>query len=1162
VRRAPKPACLVLALTLGLTAAHSQPASAQSPPPPPQAAKPGVALAPAEAERIFTDVLQRFFQSYAAKSIEGMAALWHPGGPARYRRNVVVVEFDTRQVAIGGLVVRNASADPGGGRARAILDLAVTDTKTGKSRNERRVRDFTFLPDDGGAWKIWNEVSPAGELARSVVAVPAAQREAFIASQPELASDDTLRGLSSEAGRLQGLGRESEVLEVLDTQARLARSLGDQDALGRSLVQSGSMRMRAGNYPAASADFGAAREAFTASGNDEEVAACDANLGNMAYMQGLFANAAERYDRAFAVFERLNADGRMASTLHGMANARFMQSDFSRALQYYTRAVEIYRRTKDTYGEASALQAMALAYKELGDYGPAGDVWRRAMVLTEAGGDRAGTAKAYAGLGEIYRLQGDLARALQHQIKALEMWEQLKNVGASATAHFAVGQVYALQRNFPKALDSYEKALALDRSIRDDVATSESGQARELGGMAGAHFATGQPDVALGEYERSLALREKLKDETGVMWTLAHMGVLHASQQRPDEALKVYERSLGIAGAKPDPNAVSTVLALRAQLEFEQGRDEAALATAAQASEIALGIEHFDTVMYARVVVGRVHQKSARWAEAQAAYEDAVAALANVPVGPAAETFFDNRRAPFVALVDLLASQGNANDAFRWSERARLESLSEMLGGDGAIVVKSLTVEERDLERSVAKDARALAVRIRRERGRPKPDADRLASLQAELAAKQSDRDALRRRIYEAHPELRQLRAQGEPAGPDAAAAAAGAAPAVVLSFVLTEARTWAFAVAKDAATGAWGVQKLVPIEVKAAELGLKVRQFREAIARKDARVEELGRELYQRLLDPLDPLLSKMTRLLVVPDGFLWSLPFEALPTPAGTFLVEEMAISYIPSLTAAAALAAAAPGVAGTRTLVTFGQPVIGPALEQRLALVRPAAPAAAAQAPVSPAPAAAPPAAPSSPAASAPAAAPRPPADPEVQAISSLFAPASRKIYVGDQARSDRLAPGVAPGTLLHLAVPLVLTEAAPLYSTLAFTPTDSADPSTGLVETYALMFVNLPAEVVVASRVEYGPASGEGEALTALAWMLIVGGSPTLVLDRWVVGASDPNVAVRFAQAHVAPSAGPARAPRAADSMQKAMKGILSQPATRHPYYWAGYLVIGR
>ena len=63
-------------------------ASAQ---PPAASATPAPTLAPAEAQRVFTDLLQRFFDAYARKDIEGMAALWHTGGPARYRRNVVVV---------------------------------------------------------------------------------------------------------------------------------------------------------------------------------------------------------------------------------------------------------------------------------------------------------------------------------------------------------------------------------------------------------------------------------------------------------------------------------------------------------------------------------------------------------------------------------------------------------------------------------------------------------------------------------------------------------------------------------------------------------------------------------------------------------------------------------------------------------------------------------------------------------------------------------------------------------------------------------------------------------------------------------------------------------------------------------------------------------------
>ncbi len=979
-------------------------------------------------------------------------------------------------------------------------------------------------------------MSPAGELARRLLATPVADRDALIAAEPELSSNDTLTGLTAEAGRLQQQQRFDAVLDALGLQVQLARTLGNLDALGHGLVQTGSLRMLTGGYPEAGEAFAAAREAFAALEDRGEVAACDANLANLAYMQGRFAEAAENYQKAYEVFERLNEDARMASVLHGLGNALYMQTEFVRALDCYTRTITILQRTKDKYGESSALQAIAMVHKELGDYAAAIDTWRKSLALAEAAGDVAGTAKAWTGIGDLYRLQGDLARALEHQTRGLEIWSRLKNVGATATAHFAIGQLHALQRNYPRALEAYQKALDLDLSLTDDRKTSEAGQARDLGGMGGAHFAQGQPEVALSEYERSLALREKTKDEAGVMWTLVHIGVLHGSQRRFEDAGKAYERALGIAESKQDQNAASTVLALRSQLEFEQEKLDAALASAARAAEIAAPIEHYDTVAYARLAAGRAHQKAGRLAEARSAFEDAVAAFAKVPPGPAADSFFDNRRAAYLAMVDLLASQSRLAEAFQWAERGRQQALAELLGTDGAAVVKGLTDEERNLERTIAKDLRTIAVKIRRERGRQKPDDARLATLQAEQASRQADRDALRRRLFEAHPALRVMRAQTEPAGPETASVLGGPGAALV-SFVVGEARTWVFAIAKDAAGSQWKVEKAAAIEVKSADLSQQIRRYREAIARKENAAIDLGREIYALLVEPVAPALAKKTRLVVVPDAFLWSLPFESLPNAAGRFLVEDMAIAYAPSLTALAAMDAPRPRAAAPPSLVAFGQPVLGKAAEERLALVRPPAPAT-----------------------------PPPSADREAQNAAAVFGPARSKIYVGDAARADTLAAGVAPGSIIHLAVPLVLAEAAPLYSLLAFTPTDPADAGSGLIEAASLMSWALPADVAVASRVEYGPTSGEGDALTGLAWSFFVGGTPTLVVNRWLGAPTDPSVAVRFHRAHAAAQAAAAAAsaapPRASESLQKAMKGILAQPETRHPFYWAGYMAIGR
>ena len=208
-----------------------------------------------------------------------------------------------------------------------------------------------------------------------------------------------------------------------------------------------------------------------------------------------------------------------------------------------------------------------------------------------------------------------------------------------------------------------------------------------------------------------------------------------------------------------------------------------------------------------------------------------------------------------------------------------------------------------------------------------------------------------------------------------------------------------------------------MPIDVKASDLGQQVQRFREAIATQGRRAVELGRELHALLLDPLQAVLAKKTRLVVVPDAFLWSLPFEALPTPAGRYLVEDgghlvRAVADGPRL---ALEGGSDRDAAARRSLVAFGKPGLGKAVRGTPALVRPAGPTAAAGG------------------TSASCQEHRRPGPARREARSTS----------ATQARADRLAQGVAPGTMLHLAVPVVLTEATPLYSLLAFTPTDSAD-----------------------------------------------------------------------------------------------------------------------
>ncbi len=65
-----------------------------------------------------------------------------------------------------------------------------------------------------------------------------------------------------------------------------------------------------------------------------------------------------------------------------------------------------------------------------------------------------------------------------------------------------------------------------------------------------------------------------------------------------------------------------------------------------------------------------------------------------------------------------------------------------------------------------------------------------------------------------------------------------------------------------------------------------KISRFREDLVRGE--VLGVGRELYERLVGPVSPHLSQVDRLVIVAPDFLHALPWAALPTPEGPFLGE----------------------------------------------------------------------------------------------------------------------------------------------------------------------------------------------------------------------------------------------------------------------------------
>jgi CHAT domain-containing protein len=293
-------------------------------------------------------------------------------------------------------------------------------------------------------------------------------------------------------------------------------------------------------------------------------------------------------------------------------------------------------------------------------------------------------------------------------------------------------------------------------------------------------------------------------------------------------------------------------------------------------------------------------------------------------------------------------------------------------------------------------------------------------------------------------------------------------------------------------------------------------------------------RQLYDLLIKPIDGVLSsaRTPRLTVVPHQSLFRLSFAALQGADGRYLIERFAIHYVPSMTAASALAASPASIDRTSLVVT--SPELGADRMAREGL-------------------------PSLPGARA-----------EGAAVAQELDTPSANMLSGAGATDDAVRARIGRPGVLHFATHAVLSDAQPMDSYLALA-TSGKPGSDGRLTAEEVYGLSIDADLVVLSGCR--TASGEitGDGVIGLSRAFFAAGAPAIVASLWDL----PDVAGReilpaFYQAWRRSGDKAAALRDAQLALLKRLRSgrfTVDTPAgpiavTPHPSVWAGLVLIGR
>ncbi|OGQ83886.1 MAG: hypothetical protein A3F90_11925 [Deltaproteobacteria bacterium RIFCSPLOWO2_12_FULL_60_19] len=707
---------------------------------------------------------------------------------------------------------------------------------------------------------------------------------------------------------------------------------------------------------------------------------------------------------------------------------------------------------------------------------------------------------------------GQLQKALSYAGKALEFSERARDQELRVRAIMFLAQVHGNLRQYEKAREWSEKGIEGTKKIASGL--FKEAYEGHFYRMLGSEF------LRRGEFQKAIEYlsysvqvqdsrlsyfaRNRASAPPGAIQTSVHLVVISLGQ-----LAQAYQRAGKIKEAiKANQNGIDLIRQFGARTQAEsnlyQGLGQIYLAQ----KDFSLALENFKKALAlaesqqrpagisaASLRIGDIFNQSGKSEEAIPYYQRAIQQVESTRTLLQSEehrqSFFEGELGAYVRMMQALVSAGKAEDAFNYGERARSRTFLDILGSKVQLsrAQGGLLEEERALQERIA----ALKARLA---GQEEGTGRETENSRRELAEAGKAYEAFLSKVRKQDKEqaslmsvepltLKEVQQLLEPG-------------VTVLEYFVTEREVLLWIVEKDKA-------QFVRLPTGRKELVAKVTSLRESIYQvgEKEKFKASSQELYRLLVEPaLSHVRGK--ELLIIPHDVLHYLPFQALLSPQGKYLIQDYPVYYLSSASLMQ-FTKAKRRASGERVLV-MGNPSLGDeAYNLRFA-------------------------------------------EREAKEIATVYPQSA--VYVRAEASKPRAVSLSPKYDILHFAVHAEFSEEEPLSSALLLTGEGKNDGRLNVGEIFSL---GLNASMVVLSACETGLGKlSNGDEMLGLARAFIYAGTPSVVTTLWKVSDRASYELMREFYRQL-------KTGKKSEALRRAQLKTMEQ--FPEPFYWAAYGLTG-
>ena len=415
------------------------------------------------------------------------------------------------------------------------------------------------------------------------------------------------------------------------------------------------------------------------------------------------------------------------------------------------------------------------------------------------------------------------------------------------------GTEHMRRREYEKAIDAFSQAVRLQKAYlgrernQSYIEEAKTTYILWLTRLGNAYRQTGEMQQALEQYQQALGLVKewglKYAFENDLYWNI---GEAYRRLNRFRQALENFEKALSTAQNQNNPSAI---------------RDASAR-------------------------IGDVLRQMGKPTEAVPYYQKAVQQIESTRSLLQAEeyrqSYFEGGLGAYISMMDALVSAGDREEAFNYSERARSRVFLDVLGSKAQLsrAKSGLLEEERSLQERIA------SVKARLTDEEP---GEQRENVRRELREAESAYNAFLSKVRKQDKEQASLMTV-EPLTVKAVQELLDPGTTLIEYFV-TNSNIHVWVVEKEKS-------QYLNVPLRREDLSKQVKALRESIYAlgEKEKFSEVSRSLYKSIIQPL---LSHIggKEMIIVPHDVLHYLPFHALLSPDGKYLIERYPIYYLSS-------------------------------------------------------------------------------------------------------------------------------------------------------------------------------------------------------------------------------------------------------------------------